>query len=153
METYTKRVWTASKWIHLNTKMSICSLPSIYFIVFYEVFAQLWLQLCLYRWLWLKWIVREWQLPNTGVKRGKQGKQVPGKKAGAFFLNAIRAVKRNKSQLLSHRLPTGSHTTFQFFILRLHYWLSLSWEICSTREPYTHTLGFQPQVDPPHWDW
>lgn len=54
-----------------------------------------------------------------------------------------RTIKERKSQerrqalffkmlpelLLSHRLPAGSHTTFQIFILRLHYWLSLSWEI------------------------
>lgn len=57
---YTKRVWTASKWIHLNTKMNICSLPSFHFIVFYEVFAQLWLQSRLYRLLGLKRTDREW---------------------------------------------------------------------------------------------
>lgn len=150
METYRKRVWTASKWIHLNTKMNTCSLPSIYFIVFYEVFAQLWLQSCLYR--WLDWNELSWNdnCPTLEWKEDNQGKQVPGRTASSVFQNATQAVKRNQSQPLSHRLPTGSHTTFQFFILRL---LSLSWEICSTQEPYTHTLGFQPQVDPPHQDW
>lgn len=51
---YTKRVWTASKSIHLNTKMNICSPQSFHFIVFYEVFAQLWLQSYPYRLLGLK---------------------------------------------------------------------------------------------------
>lgn len=79
---YKKRVWTASKWIHLNTKMNICSLTSFHFIVFYEVFAQLWLQSCLYRLLKTKMycqrmiVTQDWRVKRTMMEsESKEGRQ------------------------------------------------------------------------------
>lgn len=104
---YTRRVWTASKWSHLNTKMNICSLPSFYFIVFYEVFAQLWLQSCLYRLLGLKCSQKIIVAQHWSEIKNNWGKQVPGKKAGrAFKILPWQLTKNRVSFLLTHRLPT-----------------------------------------------
>lgn len=93
---YTKRVWTASKSIHLNTKMNICSPQSFYCILWGVcptlpsiIFLQItWTKVCS--------MSEKDSCPTLEWKEDNIGKQVPGKKEGSALKMLAWQVRKNK---------------------------------------------------------
>lgn len=134
--------------------MSICSLPSFHFIVFYEVFAQLWFQSSLrITWTEIHSLSEKTAAQHCSEKRTIQESREEGRPLALKML--VQLLTKNRLNFISLKDTLHHHKQPLLQFSSKSYIIDSSLPVIHflNRSPGQTLQGFQPQEDRPHRHW